>query len=64
MNQKSFRQVLNAPKKGYMVIAEIKEKVGKNEYCLEKTEDKKCNFCGSNQYEERRTDYLYSYKGN
>jgi YgiT-type zinc finger domain-containing protein len=27
-------------------------------------EDKKCNFCGSRQYEERRTDYLYSYKGN
>jgi YgiT-type zinc finger domain-containing protein len=26
--------------------------------------DKKCNFCGSPQYEERRTDYLYSYKGN
>jgi len=23
----------------------------------------KCNFCGSNHYEERRIDYLYSYKG-
>ena len=22
-----------------------------------------CNFCGSEQYEERRIDYLYSYKG-
>jgi YgiT-type zinc finger domain-containing protein len=27
-------------------------------------ENKKCNFCGNQQYEERRTDYLYSYKGN
>jgi YgiT-type zinc finger domain-containing protein len=24
----------------------------------------KCNFCGSEQYEERRIDYLYSYRGN
>jgi len=23
----------------------------------------KCNFCGSEQYEERRIEYLYSYKG-
>jgi YgiT-type zinc finger domain-containing protein len=22
-----------------------------------------CNFCGSNRYEERRIEYLYSYKG-
>ncbi|MFQ5340319.1 MAG: type II toxin-antitoxin system MqsA family antitoxin [Anaerolineae bacterium] len=22
-----------------------------------------CNFCGSEQYEERRIDYLYSHKG-
>lgn len=22
-----------------------------------------CNFCGSNQYEERRIDYLYSHEG-
>jgi YgiT-type zinc finger domain-containing protein len=27
-------------------------------------ENKKCIYCGSSQYEERRTDYLYSYKGN
>lgn len=27
-------------------------------------ENKKCNFCGSTEYENRRTDYLYSYKGN
>ena len=27
-------------------------------------EDKKCNFCGKANYENRRTDYLYSYKGN
>ena len=27
-------------------------------------ENKKCNFCGSFEYEERRIDYLYSYKGN
>ncbi len=27
-------------------------------------ENKKCNFCNSFQYEERRIDYLYSYKGN
>ena len=27
-------------------------------------EEKKCNFCGSAEYEQRRTDYLYSYKGN
>jgi len=27
-------------------------------------EDKKCNFCGSTNYEKRRTDYLYSYRGN
>ncbi len=25
---------------------------------------KKCNFCGSLQYENRTTDYMYSYKGN
>ena len=25
---------------------------------------KKCNFCGSPDYEERRTEYLYSFKGN
>ena len=23
----------------------------------------KCNFCGSERFEERRIDYLYSYKG-
>jgi len=23
----------------------------------------KCNFCGSSHYEERKIDYLYSYKG-
>jgi len=23
----------------------------------------RCNFCGSEQYEERTIDYLYSYKG-
>lgn len=23
-----------------------------------------CNFCGSEQFEERRIEYLYSYKGN
>ena len=28
------------------------------------TEQKRCNFCGSTEYEERRIDYLYSYKGN
>ena len=22
-----------------------------------------CNFCGSDRFEERRTEYLYSYKG-
>ena len=27
-------------------------------------ENKKCNFCGSTNYEKRRTDYLYSYRGN
>lgn len=27
-------------------------------------ENKKCIYCGSPQYEDRRTDYLYSYKGN
>ena len=26
--------------------------------------NKKCNFCGGVEHEERRTDYLYSYKGN
>jgi hypothetical protein len=26
--------------------------------------NKKCNFCGASDYEERRTEYLYSYKGN
>lgn len=25
---------------------------------------KKCNFCGSCEYEERRIPYFYSYKGN
>ncbi|MCP4398849.1 MAG: type II toxin-antitoxin system MqsA family antitoxin [bacterium] len=24
---------------------------------------KRCNFCGSNRYEERHIDYLYQYKG-
>ncbi len=24
---------------------------------------KQCNFCGGEQYEERRIEYLYSYKG-
>ncbi len=24
----------------------------------------KCNFCGSERYEERRIDYLYTYRGN
>lgn len=23
----------------------------------------RCNFCGSDQYEERRTEYLYSHEG-
>jgi len=27
-------------------------------------EKKKCNFCGSTECDQRRTDYLYSYKGN
>jgi YgiT-type zinc finger domain-containing protein len=27
-------------------------------------ESKTCNFCGEVRYEEHRTDYLYSYKGN
>jgi len=26
--------------------------------------EKKCNFCASTEYHERRIDYLYSYKGN
>ncbi len=26
--------------------------------------EKKCNFCGSNDYETKTTDYLYSHKGN
>ena len=25
---------------------------------------KKCVFCGGNDYESKKTDYLYSYKGN
>lgn len=29
----------------------------------EKTKNIKCNFCGSEQYEQRRIEYLYSYKG-
>lgn len=29
----------------------------------EKTKKVKCNFCGSEQYEERRVEYLYSHKG-
>jgi YgiT-type zinc finger domain-containing protein len=24
----------------------------------------KCNFCGATDYEERKTEYLYAYKGN
>ncbi len=28
-----------------------------------KTRKVQCNFCGSSQYEERRIEYLYSYKG-
>lgn len=26
--------------------------------------NKKCNFCGTSDYEERRIEYLYAYKGN
>ncbi len=26
--------------------------------------EKRCNFCGSTNYAERRIDYLYSHKGN
>jgi YgiT-type zinc finger domain-containing protein len=26
-------------------------------------DDKKCNFCGGDQYEEKRIEYLYSHKG-
>ncbi len=26
--------------------------------------EKNCMFCGSKEYEEKKTDYLYSYKGN
>ena len=29
----------------------------------EKKRKVRCNFCGSEQYEERRIEYLYSYKG-
>lgn len=29
----------------------------------EKTKKAQCNFCGSEQYEERRIEYLYSYQG-
>jgi len=29
----------------------------------EKPKKVQCNFCGSEQYEERRIEYLYSYKG-
>ncbi len=25
--------------------------------------EKRCNFCGSDRYEERQIDYLYQYKG-
>jgi YgiT-type zinc finger domain-containing protein len=25
---------------------------------------KKCNFCGATDYEEHKTEYLYTYKGN
>jgi YgiT-type zinc finger domain-containing protein len=25
--------------------------------------EKRCNFCGSDRYEERKIDYLYQYKG-
>jgi YgiT-type zinc finger domain-containing protein len=30
----------------------------------EKAKKAQCNFCGSEQFEERRIEYLYSYKGN
>lgn len=26
--------------------------------------EKKCVFCGSKDYKEKKTDYLYAYKGN
>lgn len=26
--------------------------------------EKKCNFCGNSQYETKKIDYLYSYRGN
>jgi YgiT-type zinc finger domain-containing protein len=29
----------------------------------EKPKKVRCNFCGSEQYEERRIEYLYSHKG-
>ncbi|MCA9979985.1 MAG: type II toxin-antitoxin system MqsA family antitoxin [Anaerolineales bacterium] len=28
-----------------------------------KTKQRQCNFCGSEQYEEKQIDYLYSYEG-
>lgn len=31
---------------------------------MNKNNEKRCNFCGSTDYEERRIDYLYSHKGN
>ncbi|NJN82161.1 MAG: type II toxin-antitoxin system MqsA family antitoxin [Caldilineaceae bacterium] len=29
----------------------------------ERTKKNQCNFCGSERYEERRIEYLYSYEG-
>lgn len=30
----------------------------------EKQKNTKCNYCGGEKFEERRIEYLYSYKGN
>jgi len=53
-----------------MTLDEIQDKVVTNEYDytfhaeVVTMKDKKCNFCGSTEYGKRRTDYLYSYRGN
>ena len=54
----------------FMTLDEIQDKVLTNEYDYTlhaeavTMEDKMRNFCGSTEYDKRRTDYLYLYRGN
>ena len=43
-----------------LTLAQVEEALLNGKILMSKIQ---CNFCGSGRYEERRIDYLYSYKG-